>query len=215
MFTGIIEELGKVRSFRKSGNACSIKVFAPIISKNIKIGDSIAVNGVCLTVIKQHKDGLEADIMPETLKQTNLGTMKQGEMVNLERAVRPSDRLGGHIVSGHIDGAGKIISSNRDRNAIILKIKTESQIMEFVVPKGSVAIDGVSLTVTSVLKNSFYVSIVPHTAETTTLGFKKRGESVNLETDIMAKHIKKFFNKQKENIDTEMLKKFGYLKGRY
>ncbi len=210
MFTGIIEELGKVQSVQKGKNTCSVTIYAPNICKDIQIGDSIAVNGTCLTVIEQHSNNFKADIMPETLRKTNLGVLKKGEMVNLEKALKLSDQLGGHMVSGHIDEVGKIVSKKREKNAVILEIETKSHVIEGLILKGSVAVDGVSLTVMTVSENSFAVSIIPHTAKTTTLGLKKQGKMVNIETDLVAKHIKKFLSVPKKSLTTEKLERFGY-----
>jgi len=203
MFTGIVKELGKIQSIKKSSNSCIFKIVALNTTKDIQEGDSIAINGVCLTVAKLQGNIFEVDVMPETLRKTNLGLLKTGAMVNVESALRLSDRLGGHVVSGHVDGIGKIISKKREGNAINFKIKTSSKITSYFVPKGSVAIDGISLTVIDVSKDLFTVAIIPHTAKMTTLGFKKQGTTVNIEIDLMGKYVKKFLGEQNKSINLE------------
>ncbi|HDP69949.1 MAG TPA: riboflavin synthase [Actinobacteria bacterium] len=208
MFTGIIEELGRVQSIRKTGNSRSIAISASKTIKDAQIGDSIAVNGICLTVTKLRKDVFEADIMPETLKKTNLRVLRRGEAVNLERALKFSDRIGGHIVSGHVDGLGKIISKKSKDGAIILTIKTKPQITQFLVSRGSVAVDGISLTVVDVAHDRFSVSIIPHTAETTTLGIKKSGATLNIETDAMGKYVERLIKKSEKDISRKTFIKY-------
>jgi len=203
MFTGIVKELGKIQSIKKSSNSCIFKIVALNTTKDIQEGDSIAINGVCLTVAKLQGNIFEVDVMPETLRKTNLGLLKTGAMVNVESALRLSDRLGGHVVSGHVDGIGKIISKKREGNAINFKIKTSSKITSYFVPKGSVAIDGISLTVIDVSKDLFTVAIIPHTAKMTTLGFKKQGTTVNIEIDLMGKYVKKFLGEKNKSINLE------------
>ncbi len=203
MFTGIVEELGKIQSIKKSSNSCIFKIVALNTTKDIQEGDSVAINGVCLTVAKLQGNIFEVDVMPETLRKTNLGLLKTGAMVNVESALRLSDRLGGHVVSGHVDGIGKIISKKREGNAINFKIKTSSKITSYFVPKGSVAIDGISLTVIDVSKDLFTAAIIPHTAKMTTLGFKKQGATVNIEIDLMGKYVKKFLGEQNKSINLE------------
>jgi len=203
MFTGIVKELGKIQAIKKSSNSCAFKIVALNTTKDIQEGDSVAINGVCLTVAKLQGNIFEVDVMPETLRKTNLGLLGTGAMVNVESALRLSDRLGGHVVSGHVDGIGKIISKKREGNAINFKIKTSSKITSYFVPKGSVAIDGISLTVIDVSKDLFTVAIIPHTAKMTTLGFKKQGVTVNIEIDLMGKYVKKFLSEQNKSINIE------------
>lgn len=203
MFTGIVKELGKIQAIKKSSNSCVFKIVALNTTKDIQEGDSVAINGVCLTVAKLQGNIFEVDVMPETLRRTNLGLLQTGAMVNVESALRLSDRLGGHIVSGHVDGIGKIISKKREGNAINFKIKTSSKITSYFVPKGSVAIDGISLTVIDVSKDLFTVAVIPHTAKMTTLGFKKQGATVNIEIDLMGKYVKKFLGEQNKSINLE------------
>ena len=191
MFTGIVEELGKVLAVNVSGNSGIINIEAETVLGGTKIGDSIAVNGVCLTVTSLRANGFTADVMAETMRRSSLGSLGSGSQVNLERAMAADGRFGGHIVSGHIDGTGLIRSMRREENAVWVKIAADPSIMELVVEKGSIAIDGISLTVAAVSSSDFQVSIIPHTAEETILLKKKPGDVVNLETDIVGKYVKK------------------------
>ncbi len=192
MFTGIIEELGGVQALTRSGSSCELQVLAPKVTEALEVGDSIAVNGVCLTVADKRGSCFKADVMPETLDRTNLGELKAGDMVNLERALRFSDRFGGHLVTAHADGMGRILSRARKGNAILLRIEMFPGIARYLVPQGSVAVDGISLTIVDVSNSAFTVSIIPLTAKATTLGFKDKGARVNIEVDIIGKYIEKF-----------------------
>lgn len=191
MFTGIIEEIGTIRSVPGSGSAGSLRIGAKKVLEKTQIGDSIAVNGVCLTVTTLQPDGFTADVMPETLRRSNLGLLHIGDRVSLERAMAAEGRFGGHIVSGHIDGSGTISELRREENAIWITITAPSSIMELIVEKGSITIDGVSLTVAKVTDTSFSVSIIPHTKDATSLLDKKKGDAVNLENDIIGKYVKR------------------------
>ena len=173
MFTGIVEETGSIRSLRLSGSSGKIAIRAKKVLGGTRIGDSIAVNGVCLTVVSLEKDGFTADVMAETVRRTNLGDTKIGEKVNLERAMAADGRFGGHIVAGHIDGTGMIEELRKEENAVWVKIRTTPEILELIVEKGSICIDGISLTVAEVSEKSFQVSVIPHTGEETTLLKKK------------------------------------------
>ena len=188
MFTGIVEETGSIRSLRLSGSSGKIAIRAKKVLGGTRIGDSIAVNGVCLTVVSLEKDGFTADVMAETVRRTNLGDTKIGEKVNLERAMAADGRFGGHIVAGHIDGTGMIEELRKEENAVWVKIRTTPEILELIVEKGSICIDGISLTVAEVSEKSFQVSVIPHTGEETTLLKKKAGDRVNLENDIVGKY---------------------------
>ena len=192
MFTGIVEEMGTVRRLNQSPNRCELELSAAKVLEGTQIGDSIAVNGVCLTVIRMDKDHFTADVMPETLRRSNLGQLKTGSKVNLERAMAADGRFGGHIVSGHIDGTGQIESMRREENAVWVTIACTDKILDLIVEKGSICIDGISLTVAAVTKRNFSVSVIPHTGEETTLLKKKAGDAVNLENDIVGKYIQKF-----------------------
>ena len=191
MFTGIIEETGTVKEVVSAGSKGEISLAAKTVLEGTKIGDSISVNGVCLTVIRMDSSGFTADVMPETLRRSNLGSLRRGDKVNLERAMAADGRFGGHIVSGHIDGTGTITEYRKESNATWVRISASKQILDLIVEKGSVAIDGISLTVAAVSDTDFQVSIIPHTGEETTLLTKKAGDIVNLENDIIGKYVQK------------------------
>ena len=191
MFTGIIEELGTILDIGTTGKSGSISIKASKVLEGTRIGDSIAVNGTCLTVTALSSESFTADIMPETLRRTSLSIVKRGDKVNLERAMAADGRFGGHIVSGHIDGTGTIREYRNDGNAVWVTIGADSSILHGIVMKGSVAIDGISLTVAHVDDTCFKVSIIPHTGEETILLKKKTGDPVNLETDIIGKYVEK------------------------
>ena len=191
MFTGIIEEIGHVKNIKKNSASAIITIQAEKVLESTQIGDSIAVNGVCLTVVSLSQDGFTADIMAETYRRSGLGQQKAGDLVNLERAMAAGERFGGHIMSGHIDGTGVIESLRREENAVWVTIRTEPAVLRLIVEKGSIGIDGISLTVASVSETSFQVSVIPHTGEETTLLKKKAGDVVNLENDIVGKYVEK------------------------
>ena len=191
MFTGIIEEVGTVRHVVSGSRSGEISIRARTVLEGTKPGDSIAVNGVCLTVTALLSDGFTADVMPETLRRTNLGELHNGDSVDLERALPADGRFGGHIVSGHIDGTGRIAQLRREENAVWVRIRADSSLLSMVVEKGSIAVDGISLTVATVSDTDFQVSIIPHTAGETILLQKGPGDTVNLETDIIGKYVKK------------------------
>lgn len=205
MFTGIVEEVGKIKAIRHSssdskiivtcskvlGKTSSLKGESQSFSQPTAIGDSIAVNGVCLTVTAMDNSTFTADVMPETFQRSSLGKLRPGDPVDLERAMAADGRFGGHIVSGHIDGVGTIESLRRDGNAVWFEIATDPAILRYIVAKGSIAIDGISLTVASVTDTAFKVSIIPHTLEATALSGKKAGSIVNLENDIIGKYVEK------------------------
>ncbi len=199
MFTGIVEELGTVKRITRGNDKQRITLSCKKILEDIHLGDSIAVNGVCLTVVDFDKEGFSADVMNETFMRSSLGSLSVGSPVDLERAMSADGRFGGHIVSGHIDGTGTIQNIRKDGNAIWLEIIAGEKILDFVVEKGSIAIDGISLTVAEVNAKSFKVSIIPHTLKETVLGSKKRGDIVNLENDVIGKYIKKFIDKSNES----------------
>lgn len=209
MFTGIIEEIGTVREVRSG----KLKIAACKVLDSTQIGDSIAVNGVCLTVTSMVGGEFTADVMPETLRRSNLGELHSGSRVNLERAAAVGSRLGGHIVSGHIDGTGAIRSIKREGNAVWVTVSADSNILELIVEKGSIAIDGISLTVAAVTDRDFSVSLIPHTGEATTLLSKRAGEIVNLENDIIGKYVKKLMSVQKNQeggLTLEFLQTHGF-----
>ena len=191
MFTGIVEEVGTVRSIQRGSTSSFIEIQAHTVLEGTRIGDSIAVNGVCLTVTDLGRDSFRADVMNETLSRSSLGSLRSGSPVDLERAMAAGGRFGGHIVSGHIDGTGTITDIKKDGIAHWYTISAPSEIMRYIVEKGSVAIDGISLTVAKVTDASFSVSIIPHTAAQTVLSGKKPGDIVNLENDIIGKYVEK------------------------
>ena len=191
MFTGIIEEIGTVKGVKRGNRSVVLEVQAKKVLEDLKVGDSIATNGVCLTVTSFTGSVFCADVMPETMQRSNLGELRAGDRVNLERALTLNGRLGGHIVSGHIDGTGKIVGREKDENAIWISVATSGELLRYIVDKGSITIDGISLTVVSVNDAGFTVSIIPHTQDETTLVKKKIGDTVNLENDGIAKYVEK------------------------
>lgn len=214
MFTGIIEELGRISDIKKGMKSYRLVISANKVLENTEIGDSIAVNGICLTVTDLNKNCFSADVMAETVRRTALSDIKQGSIVNLERAMSANGRFGGHIVSGHIDGTGIISSFEREDNAIWVTVSADESILKYIVEKGSVAIDGISLTVAYVDSKCFKVSIIPHTQDKTTLTMKKSGDRVNLECDIIGKYIEKMLLNQNTKSDKkEITMDFLYEKG--
>ena len=191
MFTGVIEELGKILAIDRQGISGSIRIRAKKVLEGTRIGDSIAVNGICLTVVSMQEGQFTADVMAETFRRSSLGQKRAGDLVNLERAMAAMGRFGGHIVSGHIDGTGVIRSCQKEENAVWVTVEAKPEIMRLIVEKGSVCIDGISLTVAAVGKEWFQVSVIPHTGEETTLLGRKPGELVNLENDIVGKYVEK------------------------
>ena len=211
MFTGIIEEVGKVVNIIKEADSIKICVECSKVLHNTKIGDSISVNGVCLTVVKIYDNRFLADIMKETIKSSNFGMIKIGDMVNLERAMTLHKRLGGHIVTGHIDGIGEIINKRGDNRFTVIRIKTNNDIAKYIVRKGSVSLDGISLTVSYVDDNIFEVSIIPHTMEYTSLVSKNIGDTLNIECDIIGKYIERFLGGKKSGITYDFLSDNGFI----
>lgn len=221
MFTGIIEGLGTLIGVRPSSQGKHLTIQSEMPLDQTKIGDSIAVSGVCLTVVALDGQRFAVEVAPETLKKTTLGAAKRGERVNLERALRLSDRLDGHLVSGHVDGMGYLQKKQRAGNAIIATIGVEPHLIRYMVAKGSVAVDGISLTINEVGQDFFNVSVIPHTAKLTTIGFKSVGASVNIETDIIGKYVERFVLKdngtdgnsasRKSSVDWQLLQKSGFI----
>ena len=191
MFTGLVAELGTVQRLARQGNSYHLTVGAKKVLDKLKIGDSVAVNGACLTVVRMDDSGFTADVMPETVRLTNIGSLQPGSRVNLERTLRLCDGLDGHIVSGHVEGLGTISEQRPEGIAVVVTIATSPELLKYIIKKGSIAIDGISLTVTEVTDTGFSVSLIPHTAKETTLGLKKVGDSVNLETDILGKYVER------------------------
>lgn len=194
MFTGIIEEIGKIKSIRRGNDSVVLEIEASHILEDVKIGDSIATNGVCLTATSFKGGAFFADAMPETMHRTTLGSLRPGDRVNLERALCLNGRLGGHLVAGHVDGVGEIVRKDKNENAIWITISAPPAILKYIIEKGSVAIDGVSLTVAYVDESAFKVSIIPHTQGETTLVDKYPGDKVNLENDMIAKYVEKLMS---------------------
>lgn len=198
MFTGIIEELGTIRGVSLTKDSGELQIAATTVLGGTKLGDSIAVNGTCLTVTKLEKDGFTAFVMAESLRRTNLGNLKRGSVVHLERAMAADGRFGGHMVTGHIGGQGTVLSQKPEGQAVVLTIGVDPEILSGIVEKGSIAIDGTSLTVMDVGKDSFRVGIIPHTGGHTALLDRPKGYACNLETDVIGKYIQKFLAKNTE-----------------
>ena len=223
MFTGIVEEIGTVVSISKGAKSSKLTLQGNLIFEDMHIGDSIAVNGVCLTVTSKTSNTFMVDVMAETLRRSSLGGLSKGSTVNMERAMAANGRFGGHIVSGHIDGIGEIESFVKEDNAVWVTIKTPAKLLKYIIEKGSITIDGISLTVAYVDSRCFKVSLIPHTASNTTLLTKKAGDIVNLENDIVGKYIDKLLHfddlaiveeDEKENnggISLEFLAKNGFM----
>jgi riboflavin synthase len=210
MFTGIIEEVGKIEKIEKRGHIWTFTVNAPKICKDSKESDSISVDGICLSVTDIKKDTFKVQAVRETLEITTLLSFKENRKVNLERAVQPTDRLGGHILTGHIDGVGKILKKE-GKTPFSLTIEPPLLLMEQIVPNGSIGIDGISLTLKEVETSSFKITIIPYTTSFTTIGMKKINDKINIETDILAKYVSKAISKNKKTITMELLKTKGYL----
>ncbi|AZV57155.1 riboflavin synthase [Clostridium sp. AWRP] len=217
MFTGLVEEIGEILKVSKGRNSSKVSIKAGNLLDGVKLGDSIAVNGTCVTVVDLKKDSFTVDIMAETLRISSLKDLKIGSKVNLERALRLGDRLGGHIVSGHIDGTGKIVDVREEDISTWIDIEASSDLFRYIVRKGSVTIDGVSLTVAELNKNCFSVSLIPHTKMETILDYKKIGDLVNIECDLIGKYVEKMvLNPKKEpeksgSIDALKLKEYGFM----
>ncbi len=191
MFTGIVEEIGKIKDITSKGNALQLSISCSLVLEDVQVGDSIAVNGICLTVTSFSAHHFNADVMPETFRSTSLATLHTGAPVNLERALPLGGRLGGHLVSGHIDGTGTVVGRRNENNALWLDIQATPAIMRYIVSKGSVCVDGTSLTVSDLSDTTFSISLIPHTAEVTILSTKKNGSLVNVECDLLAKYVEK------------------------
>ncbi len=220
MFTGIIEEIGTVCSVAKGPLSAVLTIEAHTVLEGTETGDSIAVNGVCLTVTGIQRDHFQADVMAETLRRSSLGGMRRGSRVNLERAMPADGRFGGHIVSGHIDGTGTICSRRKEGNAVWMEIRAEAGQLRYIIEKGSIAVDGISLTVAGLSEESFSVSVIPHTGQETTLLQKRRGDIVNLENDLIGKYVERLLRipvpdeapgtARPSGISREMLARYGF-----
>lgn len=217
MFTGLVEEVGTIRSIRRGRDSAVLEIGAETVTKGLRTGDSVAVNGVCLTAVSCREDSFSADVMHETLNRSSLAQLRSGSHVNLERAMPADGRFGGHIVAGHVDGVGRILGTEKDGTAVWYRIGADQSVLRYVVEKGSVAVDGISLTVAAVTETDFSVSLIPHTARMTILGEKKAGDPVNLETDIVGKYVEKLMKpadtggqKGQSGITREFLEKYGF-----
>jgi riboflavin synthase len=212
MFTGIIEEIGSIEALRRGANSAVLTIHAKTVLEDVHLGDSIAVNGVCLTVTSLSKTSFTADVMHETMNRSSLGGLRLGSKVNLERAMLASGRFGGHIVSGHIDGTGTISSIQRDDNALWYAIRTSADILRYIIEKGSITVDGISLTVARVSDVEFSVSVIPHTAMQTTLSQRRVGDIVNLENDSIGKYVERLMGAAapQSGLNKEFLMKFGF-----
>lgn len=194
MFTGIVEEMGRIKSIARGSRSAVLTIEASKVLEESQTGDSIAVNGVCLTVTSLGSGEFTADVMGETLRRSSLGSLQRGSQVNLERAMAADGRFGGHIVSGHIDGTGTVASMKKEDNAVWVTVDTPPHLLKYIVEKGSIAIDGISLTVAQVAEGSFSVSLIPHTGAQTTLLQRKPGDVVNLENDVIGKYVERLMN---------------------
>ena len=214
MFSGIVEVLGDVRSMASGDSGARISIEAGALVEGVKLGDSIAINGACMTVVAFGNSMFEADISPESLRMTNLGDLKAGDKVNLEKALALGDRLGGHMVTGHIDGMGKIRDRKADGDSIWLTVEAPPDVMRYLVFKGSIAVDGISLTVATCDEDSFSIAIIPHTSEHTTLTAKRDGAVVNLEADLIGKYVEKLLLPHAQaragGVSMDKLKEHGY-----
>ena len=215
MFTGIVEELGTIRAVRRGRSSSVLSIGAGLVLSDLKIGDSVAVNGVCLTVTGRDGGGFTADVMHETLNRSSLGALTVGSRVNLERAMAADGRFGGHIVSGHIDGTGTITAIRTDDNAVWYTVSAGPELLRYIVEKGSVTIDGISLTVAAIGETWFSISAIPHTVAVTILSEKRVGDTVNLETDVIGKYVEKLLRPEtperpRSNLTLEFLTQNGF-----
>ncbi len=218
MFTGIIEEVGRIRSITKTDKSAQMTIEAHAILEEMHQGDSVAVSGPCLTVVAFDASSFIVDISPETLRTTMLGELRSGDPVNLERAMQAGGRFGGHMVSGHVDGIGTLTRKREEGNALVLTFSAPREVLDISISKGSIAIDGISLTINSVEEDSFSVSIIPHTARMTTLGDKGIGSRVNLESDLIGKYIERILSrkgesrgKKEKSLDMGFLSEHGFM----
>ena len=217
MFTGIVEEMGAITVMNKSLAGAKLTILASTVMGDLKIGDSVSVNGICLTVVSKSERDFSVEASPETLSVTTLGSFAVGMPVNLERAMKLNERIGGHLVAGHVDGVGRIRSRQQDANAIILTIDAPPEILRYCVAKGSITVDGISLTINAISEQGFSVAIIPHTAKVTTLGLKQVNDPVNLESDLIGKYVERLLqergqlSKPTPVIDKDYLQKRGLI----
>ncbi|QJA06113.1 riboflavin synthase [Thermosulfurimonas marina] len=211
MFTGLVEGLGRVEDLRREGEGALLLIAPPFPAEELSLGESVAVNGACLTVTRIHSGAFEVMVSPETLSRTTLGDLHRGDPVNLERALRLSDRLGGHLVTGHVDGVGRVLERRETGEFLFLRLEAPEEVARYLVEKGSVAVDGVSLTVNRVSGRTFELAIIPHTARLTTLGLRRPGDRVNLEADLIAKYVEKFLSPYRQrDLSLEFLREKGF-----
>ncbi|NLY83256.1 MAG: riboflavin synthase [Acholeplasmataceae bacterium] len=194
MFTGLIAELGTIKAMKQGAKSYRLTIAADRTPRGLKLGESVAVNGACLTVVEPGEGEFTVDVMPETVRTTTIGSLKNGDRVNLEKTLRLEDGLDGHIVSGHVEGVGRIIRKEREDIAQLVTVKIPRDLTRYIIKRGSIAVDGISLTVTDVTEDDFTVSLIPHTAKETTLGFKSTGDVVNVETDVLGKYVEKMLS---------------------
>lgn len=212
MFTGIIEQVGKIKKVEKRSHIFCLIIESEVVFKEIKLGESLSVNGCCLTVTKIEGKNIHFDLSLETAKKTNLVNLKINEMVNLERALRVTDRLSGHFVSGHIDGLGEIKSKIAKGGDLSFKVVIPQELKGYIVPKGSIAVEGISLTINEVADNSFTVQVIPHTLSNTNLSYKKIGDKINIEVDMLGKYVHKNLTfKKEETVTKDFLKDKGFI----
>ncbi|MCF8304523.1 MAG: riboflavin synthase [Bacteroidales bacterium] len=217
MFTGIIENIGKVKQIKRGANSVELTVASSVIPGDLKLGDSVAVNGVCLTVTSFDQSGFTVDAVPETMSRTNLGELQTGSPVNLERAMQAGSRLGGHMMNGHVDGIAQVDNIRQEDNAVWFTIKANKDLLKYMIPKGSIAVDGISLTIVDVGEEAFTISVIPHTLQWTTLKDKQKGDSVNIECDMIGKYVERFLgmaqekNEPEGKITMDFLKQNGYI----
>ncbi len=218
MFTGIVEEMGAVASLEKTLAGTRLTILASTVMSDLKIGDSVSVNGTCLTVVTKKEKEFAVEVSPETLSVTTLGGLAAGTPVNLERAMKLNERIGGHLVAGHVDGVGTIRSRKQEGNAIVFTIEAPPEILRYCIVKGSITVDGISLTINEVTDRGFSVAIIPHTAKVTTLGLKQVGDTVNLESDLIGKYVERLLqergqlpSKPTPVIDKDYLQKRGLI----
>jgi riboflavin synthase len=215
LFTGIVEEVGTLRSLRKGRESASLIIAAPVVAQGVKIGDSVAVSGVCLTVTSYTAESFSCDLSAETLQRSSFDDAAVGKAVNLERALQVGSRLGGHFVQGHVDGIGRLVASTPSGDGALITFSFPKEIERYLVYKGSIAVDGISLTIAALKSDTFTVAIIPHSLKTTTLGRLRTGDAVNLETDILAKYFERYFSLGLEKpksggLTVEYLKEQGF-----
>lgn len=217
MFSGIVEEMGAITVLRKTLAGAKLTILASTVMSDLKVGDSVSVNGICLTVVSRSERDFSVEVSPETLSVTTLGGFAVGMPVNLERAMKLNERIGGHLVAGHVDGVGVIRSRRQDANAILFRIEAPQNILKYCVVKGSITVDGISLTINDMSDNGFSVAIIPHTAKVTILGLKQVNDTVNLESDLIGKYVERLLQERGQlpkptiSIDTDYLQKRGLI----